>query len=128
MTLRNNENPHDFVLRVEQKRAKYDINKRETFRAFKNVLPLQYWEKLDDAREFAVLFDEDTEIDVNWDTLVRRAKHATKSVRYGAGGTGVVIAGFDVNKKHVPPSGTAIVVPPKPTESEEGAHMTMAFR
>lgn len=86
MQIKGHESAHDFILRVEQKRSKYDINKRETFRAFKNVLPLSYWEKLDDAREFAVLFDEDTEIDITWDTLVRRARHATKSVKFGLSG------------------------------------------
>ncbi len=106
------ETAHDFILRVELKRSKYDINPKETFRAFKNVLPVNYWEKLDEAREFAVLIDEDAELEINWETLVRRARHATRSIRLGPGGNGGKVAGFENTKKHVPPVGTAIIVPP----------------
>jgi hypothetical protein len=60
------EDSHSFILRVEQKRVKYGYNEKECFRAFRSVLPLEYWIKLDEAKEFAVLVDEDAEIDINW--------------------------------------------------------------
>ena len=95
MKIQKNESAHDFIMRVEQKRTKYDISPKETFRAFKNVLPLNYWQKMDDAREFAILCHEDAELEINWETLVRRARHSTRSVRLGPGGSGGLIAGFE---------------------------------
>jgi hypothetical protein len=79
------EDSHEFILRVEQKRVKYGFSEKECYRTFKNALPLSYWQKLDEAREFAILCDDDVELHINWATLVRRARHALRNVSLGAG-------------------------------------------
>lgn len=75
-----------------------------------------------------MLCDEDAEIQVNWGTLVRRARHANKNVKLGAAGMGKVVAGFEPAGVQIPQRGIAIAVPPVPRLREESWNGTFAFK
>lgn len=109
------EDPHTFLLRVEQKRLKYGYDEKECFRAFRSVLPWSYWTKLDEMREFAAIVDEDAEVEINWNTLIRRANHATKTTRLGPSSQNRVIAGMERTGIKIPPKGVAMAVPQRPS-------------
>ena len=65
------------------------------------MLPKDYWKKIDDSKEYAVLFGADKEPDIGWDTLVRRARFQTRTVRYSEDDKPVVDPESKTTKKEI---------------------------
>ena len=94
MTPTNNENPDDFILRVENKRVKHRIDANTCYRAFLRTLPLEYREELDKISNYAVAMGNTQAGIYDWDSLVRQARFRTQGTKLAPESAGKIMAGF----------------------------------
>lgn len=106
---------HAFILRVEDKRARYGVDQSACYRVFTPLLSLEERQRLDLMREMAAAFGGSGPL-VKWENLVERARHQSVGGKLAPESDQPSLAGFGPLVAGPALPGNVAVQQPPPTD------------